>query len=345
MHKKTGLFQCIGIILCLSIFTVGSLISYDSGSLYAQENVLPGKLPPVKPWRPNGQLTLMCYTGPGTAYDYLARQMAQVIPDYLGKRAIVQTVVGGSGGNALDTLYRAKPDGKTFLLYAVGSQIALTVEKRYPWDIKNINVLLAVDAPPYVVMTSVKHSKYKNFKDLLETKDVVRIALGGANMTILPLILQLEKSGIKYKVARFKDSQAAFLSVMGGDAEITMSALSSISLDPIRAGDLRALWQFSNKRYPDAPDIPSLADLGMPSEWASYNIMRLFAVPPGVPMPIQNSLTEGLIKTLQDKRTVEWSKKTEIPVTIVKRKELEERLRVIEAGFKQNIEIVRRYFF
>ena len=345
MHKKTGFFHFMGIILCLSLFTGGFLISYNSGSLYAQENVPPGKLPPAKPWRPNGQLTLMCYTGPGTAYDYLARQMAQVIPDYLGKRAIVQTVVGGSGGNALDTLYRAKPDGKTFLLYAVGSQIALTVEKRYPWDIKDINVLLAVDAPPYVVMTSVKHSKYKNFKDLMETKDVVRIALGGANMTILPLILQLEKNGIKYKVARFKDNQAAFLAVMGGDAEITMSALSSIGLDPIRAGDFRALWQFSNKRLPELPDVPTLTELGMPAEWNSYNLTRLFAVPPGVPMDIQNALTDGLVKTLQDKRTVEWSKKAEIPVNIVQRKELAERFRVIEVGFKQNIEIIRRYFF
>lgn len=344
MHTKRGYVYFAGLIICFTLLVVGFVFLYPNG-LFAQEKDSRGDPSSKKAWRPNGPLTLMCFTGPGTAYDYLARQMVQVLPDYLGKRAIVRAVVGGGGGNALDTLHSSRPDGKTFLLYSIGSHVALTVEKRYKWDINDFNLILAVDVPPYGILVSAKNSNYKNFKDLMTTKEVVRIATGGANLAILPLILQLEKSGVKYKVARFKDNTAAFLAVIAGDAEITISALSSTALDPIRAGDFRALWQFSTRRLPELPDVPHLVELGMPREWESYNVTRLLALPPGVPLDIQNSLTEALIKILQDKRTVEWSKKAEIPVDIVKRKELEGRIRVIEAGFKQNREIIQRYFF
>jgi tripartite-type tricarboxylate transporter receptor subunit TctC len=105
------------------------------------------------------------------------------------------------------------------------------------------------------------------------------------------------------------------------------------------------LWVFANKRYSELPDVPTHIELGMSKEWANFNLIRLIAMPPNVPPDIQRAFTEALIKTLQDKRTLEWSKKAEIPVDIVEKKELDERIRIVQEGFKNNIEIVRRYFF
>lgn len=324
-----------GMILGIMVFVLCLTVVYSQNSL-AQEK---------KAWKPAGPLTLICYTGPGTAYDFLARQIAQVLPDYLRKPVIVQSVPGGGGGNALDVVYHAKPDGRTFVLYGLGSQVALALEKRYKWDIKELSLILAIDAPPYGVLASAKRSTYKDFKDLMKTKETVRIATGGANFVIVPLILELEKNGVKYRVARFKDQTGAFLAVIAGDADITMSALSSIGLDPIRAGDFRPLWVFANKRYAELPDVPTHIEFGMAKEWANYNLIRLFAMPPNIPADIQKAFTEALIKTLQDKRTLEWSKKAEIPVDIVEKKELDERVRIVQEGFRNNIEIVKRYFF
>ncbi len=335
MCEATNMFRRFSLILSITVFIMCLTVVYSQEGLAQQQ----------KAWKPPGPLTFICYTGPGTAYDFLARQIAQVLPDYLGKHVIIQTVSGGGGGNAVDVLHKSKPDGRTFALYALGTQVALTLEKRYKWDMKELNLILAVDAPPYAVCSSLKKSNYKDFKDLMKTKETVRIATGGANFAIVPLILQLEKNGVKYRVARFKDNQAAFLAVIAGDADITMGALSSITLDPIRAGDFQPLWIFANKRQQDLPDVPTHAELGMPKEWANYNLIRLIALPPSVPADIQTALTEALIKSLQDKRTLEWSKKAEIPVDILQRKELDERVRVVQEGFKDNIEIVKRYFF
>ncbi|MFB3886311.1 MAG: tripartite tricarboxylate transporter substrate-binding protein [Thermodesulfobacteriota bacterium] len=335
MCRRIDFIRRSGIIFMMTVLMIGLTLVGSQNSLAQQQ----------KSWKPAGPMTLICYTGPGTAYDYLARQIALVLPDYLGKPVMVQSVPGGGGGNALDTVYHAKPDGRTFVLYGLGSQVALALEKRYKWDIKELNLILAIDAPPYGVLASAKRSTYKDFKELMNTKETVRIGTGGANFVIVPLILELEKHGVKYRVARFKDQTGAFLAVIAGDADITMSALSSIGLDPIRAGDFRPLWVFANKRYSELPDVPTQVELGMSKEWSNFNLIRLIAMPPGVPTDIQKAFTEALIKTLQDKRTLEWSKKAEIPVDIVEKKELDERVRIVQEGFRNNMEIVKRYFF
>lgn len=295
-----------------------------------------------KAWKPAGPLTFIVAMGGGSAYDFLARQIAQVLPDYIGKPVIVQISPGAAGAIGLDMLQRAKPDGRTFALYGVGAQIALALENPYKWNVKDLNLILAINAPPYVVCVSSK-SKYKDFKDLMKAKEEVTLAFGGPNFGLLPLILQLEKSGVKYRAARFKGASESNLAVVAGDADMTINAASSFMLDPIRAGDFRPLWVFANKRCQDLPDVPTHIELGMPQEWASYNLIRLIAMASGVPVDIRNTFTEALIKTLQDKRTVEWSKKAEIPVDIIQRKELEERIRVAEEGFRKNVEIVKRY--
>lgn len=337
--------------LCRNMLVLGTMLSImalgmdgNQNSLVAATRGSDAKPAQQNSWKPNGPLTVIVGAGAGTAYDWFARQLATMMRDYLGKPVIVNISPGGGGAVALDMLHKSRPDGRTFALYGLGTQIALEFEKRYHWDIKDFNVVLAVDVPPYVVLSSQKHSRYKDFNALMKSKEEVRIATPGPNFAIVPLIMQLEKNGIKYRAARFKGAAEANLAVIAGDADLTISALSSVALDPIRAGDFQALWVFANKRYPDLPNVPTHIELGMPREWANYNLARLIVLPPGTPVNIQNAFTEALKKCLQDKRTLEWSKKIEVPVDILERKEMEERIRVVTEGFKNNLDIVKRYF-
>ena len=292
-----------------------------------------------KTWRPAGPLTFIVCTGTGNAYDFLARQMAQVLPDYLGKPVIVQNVTGAGGGNGLDALHRVKPDGRTFALLAMDAYISLTVSNPYKWNVKDFSYILSIDAPPWSVCSS---KKYPTYKDLLQAKEV-RITLSGQMISILPVLLELERNGKKYKVARFKGSAEAYLAVIAGDAEITMGALSAVVLDPIRAGDFRPLWIFADKRSPDLPSTPTHIELGMPKEWSAYRIIRLIAMPPGVPVDIQNGMREALSKSLQDKRTLEWSKKSEIPVNLVPHETFKQRVDFIEGHIKSNLQLYKDF--
>jgi tripartite-type tricarboxylate transporter receptor subunit TctC len=266
-----------------------------------------------------------------------------VLPDYLGQSVIAQAVTGAEGANALDFVQKSKPDGRTMSLIGMGTYITLSVKKQYPWDVKDLPIVLAIDTPPYAVFTSTK-SPYSTYGDLSKVKRDVRIGIGGTNFSILPMLLDLEKKGIQYKVARFKGSAEANLAVIAGDADLTIGALSGVNTDKIRSGDFRALYVLDTKRFPLIPNVPTHAELEMPREWANYRLMRLIQVAPGTPEHIQKGLREALTKGLKDKRTLEWSVKVDTPVDIMTEEEWMERIRFVVEGFKNNPKIIETYF-
>jgi tripartite-type tricarboxylate transporter receptor subunit TctC len=318
------------------VFIVSLTLGYHQISLAAA--------PQPKVWKPEGRVTIIVNVY-GGAYDLLARQIASLFPEYLGQSAIVTAVTGAGGGNALDTLHKSKPDGRTFAITGIGTHIQLSLEKLYPWSLDDLGTVLAMDAPPYGVYTSPK-SGYKNYEDLIKMKKVVRIATGQANFALLPLILDFEKKGIQYKVARFKGSADASLAVIAGNADLTIGALSGVHTDKIRSGDFRAVFVFDTKRFPLIPDVSCLTDLGMPKEWAYYRIIRLFQVAPNTPEHIQKGLGEGIAQILKDKRTLEWSQKADTPVDLLPEEAYREAMSVVLGSFKdkKNAHIIKEYF-
>ncbi|MFB3883805.1 MAG: Bug family tripartite tricarboxylate transporter substrate binding protein [Thermodesulfobacteriota bacterium] len=332
MHNTLKSVRGATLFLSLSLFLVCLSILFQP-NCFAQSE---------KPWRPEGPITIIVQTY-GGAYDLTARQIAQVLPDYLGQRVIVQAVTGANGANAIDALHRSKPDGRTLCLVPLGAHIGLAIEKLYAWDIKDIPVLLGIEVPPYAILSSAK-APYTTYEELLKARKEVRIATGAGNFSILPLIMDLEKRGVQYKAARLKGSVDAALMVIAGNADLTMGALSGVHLDQVRNGDVRPLFIYSTKRYSEAPNVPTHAEIGMPKEWANYRPVRMIYIPPGTPEKIQKGLKDALQKALQDKRTLEWSKKADTPVDIVPEEEYKARIYYIVEGFKKYPKIIEMLF-
>jgi tripartite-type tricarboxylate transporter receptor subunit TctC len=120
--------------------------------------------------------------------------------------------------------------------------------------------------------------------------------------------------------------------------------LSGVHLNPIKAGDLRPLWLYDTKRFPELPNVPTHVELGMPKEWSNYRIVRIMQVAPGTPAHIQKALQEGLTKAFKDKRTIEWSKKADTPVDILPDAECAERISFLIKSFKEHPQIIEAYF-
>ena len=293
-------------------------------------------------WKPSRPIRIIL-SGRG-AYDLIARQLSLGLPDYLGQKVTVQLVTGAQGFNAMDVLQGSKPDGHTISLLGVATYVGLaTTKTRYSWDVRDIPVIMALDTPPYGIFSSPK-SPYKSYQDIVKTKTEVRVALAGATFVAIPLAVDFEQKKIPYTMARFKDVADAKLAVLAGNADLTSGALTGINTTQIRAGDLTLLWIYSSKRYPEFPDAPTHAELGMPKEWSDYALTRLIQVPPGTPENIQNGLREGLIKALKDKRTIEWSHKADTPVDLLPEPELKQRINFLVKSFKENKKIVDTYY-
>lgn len=321
----------IGIFFLVMHFIIFTAAGIDQG-LAAQP----------KTWKPNKPLTIIV-SSYGGAFDLTARQLSRVLPDYLGQKVIVQGVLGAEGRNALDTLQRSKPDGHTFSLLGVGTYVASALKNPYSWNVKDMPVILTIETPPYGVFVYPK-SPYLSYEDIVKMKQVLRIAVATANFALLPILVDFDKKGVQYKVARFKGSAESGLAVIAGNADLTSGALSGVNMNPIKAGDFRPLWVYDAKRFPALPNVPTHIELGMPKEWSNYRIVRVLQVAPGTPDYIQKALQQGLMRALRDKRTLEWSKKADTPVDLLSDKDSAERIRFLIKGFTENPKIVEAYF-
>jgi tripartite-type tricarboxylate transporter receptor subunit TctC len=292
-------------------------------------------------WKPSKPMKIIL-SGRG-AYDLIARQMARVLPDYFGQKVTIQVVEGAQGFNAMDVLHGSSPDGHTISLLGVATYVGLTTKSLYPWKVQDIPVIMALDAPPYGIFGSPK-SPFSSYKDIVNTKAPVRIALAGATFIVIPLIVDFEKKGIPYKFARFKGVEDAKLAVLAGNADLTSGALTGINTKQINSGEITLLWIYSTKRVAEFPNAPTHFELGMPKEWSDYALTRLIQVPPGTPAHIQSGLREGLIKAFKDKRTIEWSEKIDTPVDLLPEAEFKQRINFLVKAFKENQKIVEAYY-
>lgn len=331
MHWLRSSIYRIGTICLISFFVFCSTASFNQG----------WAAPPAA-WKPSKPLTIIL-SSYGGAYEWIARQLSRVLPDYLGQKVIVQGVTGAEGRNALDMLQRAKPDGRTISLLGVGTYVSAAVTRHYSWDVRDLSVIVTIDTPPYAIFVSPT-SPFMSYDDLVKMKKVVRVAASPANFAIIPLLVHFDKKGIQYRVARFQGSAASALAVLAGNADLTISALSRENTDRIKSGDYRTLWIYDNKRFPLIPNVPTHIDLGMPKEWANFRSCRPIQVSPHTPEQIQRGLKAALIKALQDKRTIEWSKKFDTPMDALPEAEYTERIRFLIKSFNENMQIVENYF-
>ncbi len=318
--------------------TVGLLVFFMAFSTGSFNEVLAGQ---AESWKPSKPLKIIL-SGRG-AYDLIARQMARVLPDYLGQKVTIQVVEGAQGFNAMDVLHGSAPDGHTMSLLGVATYVGLTTKSLYSWNVRDIPVIMALDAPPYGIFGSPK-SPFLSYRDIVNTKTPIRVALAGATFIVIPLIVDFEKKGIPFKFARFKGVEDAKLAVLAGNAELTSGALTGINTKQLKAGDMTLLWVYSTKRVAEFPNAPTHSELGMPKEWSDYALTRLIQVPPGTPAPIQNALRDGLIKAFKDKRTIEWSEKIDTPVDVLPEADFKQRINFLVKAFKENQKIVEAYY-
>ena len=317
----------VGLIIFSIVFLTGS---FNEGLAGQPES-----------WKPSKPMKIIL-SGRG-AYDLIARQLVRVLPDYLGQKLTVQVVEGAQGFNAMDVLHGSAPDGHTISLLGVATYVGLTTKSLYSWNVRDIPVIMALDAPPYGIFGSPK-SPFLSYRDIVNTKTPIRIALAGATFIVIPLIVDFDKKGIPYKFARFKGVEDAKLAVLAGNADLTSGALTGINTKQLKAGDMTLLWIYSTKRDAEFPNAPTHFELGMPKEWSDYALTRLIQVPPGTPVHIQSALREGLIKAFKDKRTIEWSEKIDTPVDVLPEAEFKQRINFLVNAFKENQKIVEAYY-
>ena len=250
---------------------------------------------------PTRQITLIAPWPAGGAVDALCRAVAPPLSDRLGKSVVVENRPGA--GSVIGTAAGAKatPDGYTMVMAGSGSlAISATMYKKLPYDPVKDFVPLALGGRIPFVLVANPSLPVRSVAELVQyAKDhpgMLSFASGGPGSPH-HLYGELLKSmtGIEMTHVPYKGSAPALTDVIAGHVPLLFSDTVP-SLPQIREGKVRALGVSTAIRLPSAPDIPPIAETGVPGFDAAG--WGMFAVPAGTPKEVVSKLQAALTAVL-----------------------------------------------
>ena len=238
---------------------------------------------------------------PGGTSDILARALAPGITDALHQPVVVENKPGATGNLGADYVAKAKPDGYVFLLADIGSlAISPSVSPELPFDpVKDFAPVAMVAYSPHIlaVNPSVPARDVKELIALAKAKpDSLNFAvsgIGGANH--LAGIDFAMRAGIKWTYIPYKGGSQAITDVVGGQAQVLFNGMLA-TYPFVKDGRLKMIAISSAKRFSAAPDVPTVAESGLPGfETGSW---QGIVAPAGTPAEIVNRLHDTVAKIL-----------------------------------------------
>jgi tripartite-type tricarboxylate transporter receptor subunit TctC len=250
---------------------------------------------------PSRQIILIAPWPAGGAVDALCRAIAPHLSERLGRSVVVENRPGA--GSVIGTAAGAKasPDGYTMVMAGSGSlAISATIYKKLPYDpVKDFVPMVLGGKIPFVLVVTPSlpvHSVAELVTYAKENPGKLSFASGGPGSPH-HLYGELLKSmtGIEMTHVPYKGSAPALTDVIAGHVPLLFSDTVP-SLPQIREGKVRALGVSTAVRLPSAPEIPPIAEAGVPGfDAAGWGV---FSVPAGTPKEIVSKLQNALNSAL-----------------------------------------------
>ncbi len=210
----------------------------------------------------------------------------------LGQAVVVENRGGASGNIGAQAVAKAEPDGYTLLAMISSHVMNPFVLKSVPYDIDHDFAMISRTVTAPEVLVGNPSLPAKDLKELLAymKANPGKVAFGSAGVGSLShLIVELfeQDAGVKLLHVPYRGTQPAFNDVLGGQVAIMMPDLT-IALSNIQSGNVRAYGVTSAARSPAAPDLPTVAEAGLPG----FEAVQWFglAAPAGTPKDIVDQI-------------------------------------------------------
>jgi tripartite-type tricarboxylate transporter receptor subunit TctC len=271
---------------------------------------------------PNRPVRLIIPFPPGGSNDVVGRMIGTQLSDKLGKQVIVDNRAGAGGVIGTEIASKATPDGYTILVISLAHAVNPWLYK-LPYDpIKAFAPIGVMGSGPNVVVVhpDLPVHSVKELVTLAKQKpgDLQYASAGVGSFQHLGAELFKLEAGVDILHVPFKGGGPAMIDVVGGHTKVMFSSL--VQTTPhIKTGKLRALAVGSKDRSKVLPDVPSVAEAGVPS-YEAVNWWGIVA-PAGTPQPIIDRLHAALTAS-QDSPEVEKQFASE-GATVVKKSPVE----------------------
>jgi tripartite-type tricarboxylate transporter receptor subunit TctC len=256
---------------------------------------------------PARPLRIVVGSTPGGGTDIAARVIAPRMSEHLGQQVVVENRPGATTTIGVNAVVRSAPDGYTMLMGVSSLGINPHILKNVPYDaLKDLAPVSQVVVAPNI-MVAHPSLPTRNVKELIAfarpRPGELNLAAGGAGSS-QHLSIELFNYMAKVKIVHvpYRGQGTALIDVVAGQVTLMMANVIS-ALPHVRNARLRALGVTSGKRTTVAPDIPTIAEGGLPG----YEVVQWYAVfvPAATPREAINRLNSAVVAAVQDPKVRE----------------------------------------
>lgn len=245
---------------------------------------------------PNRPIRLIVGFGAGGASDLTARMLAHELRERLGQAVVIENRPGAGGILAAGVVAQAAPDGYTLLLIAGNNAISTSLFKKLPYDIvADFEPISTLSFFTFAFVTR-SDSGIATIGDLIargkqggKEPTIGTTAIGGGQHLAAELFKSM--SGARALTVPFTNTPASLAALRGGTIDVVAENLPPV-YGSIRSGDLRALGVTTAKRFPGLPDVPTVAESGVPGYVA--DTWNAIVAPAGTPDAIIDKLNREI---------------------------------------------------
>lgn len=236
---------------------------------------------------PSRTVRIVIGFGAGGGTDTVARIVAQKLQENLGGTFLVENKPGASGRLAPDTVAKSTPDGYTLLGAAPGAMtIGTAIWPKIPYDIfKDFAPISLMADYPLVVLVNKSHPA-QNIAELVAwlkaNPDKANYPTPSPVFT-LPIEHFKIKTGAPATAISYRSSNESVTSLLSGQTTFGFVE-TPVAVPQLGSGNLRALAVTATSRIPDVPDLPTLAEAGVPDVVGGTYLAMM--APAGTPAPI-----------------------------------------------------------
>jgi tripartite-type tricarboxylate transporter receptor subunit TctC len=237
---------------------------------------------------------------PGGTVDPIARMVQPGLQQRLNTIIVIENKPGASGSIGAAQVAKSPPDGSNWV-FVFDTHAVNPFLQNLSFDTeKDLEPVLLIGTAPNVVATQPGHP-FKTFADVIaaakaKPDSVAYGSVGSGSLGHLTMVLLSQRAGVKMVHVPYRGSAPAVVDLIGG--QIPLASVDLTSAYPhIQAGRLIALGLIDGKRFAAAPEIPTIAESGVPGFGRASGFIGLFA-PAGTPTPIVKQLTREVAAIL-----------------------------------------------
>jgi len=237
--------------------------------------------------------------GPGGVADVTIRVIAQKLSERMGQQFVVENKAGAGGIAAAQAVKQAKPDGYTLFLVSNGTAVSASLFKSLPFD--PVKDFAPVSTLAFFSLAIVVNSddRIVSLQDFVAAgKSGTKFNVGTINVgSTQHLAAELFRSmtGIDATIVPYRGSPAVVTALRSNDVQVAFEMLAPV-IPQAKSGAVRILAVTSEKRHPSLPDVPTVAESGVPGYAASS--WNAIAAPAKTPPAVVERLGQEIARVL-----------------------------------------------